>query len=286
MIPEIPHVPCNPAFTGQAEVIPHVVYSENGCELTLIRPWAVGDEALQPTLAPMPLLVFVQGSAWTTPNRGFEIPMLSHIAEAGWTVATVSHRDITKGAPFPAFLLDVKCAIRFLRAHAAEYAIDPERVTIWGTSSGGNTALLVGLTGDDPELKTAEYAGESDAVKAVVSTFGPTNLNALFVYLDNPQVHQMLMAAFGPDDSRWQDEMRRWSPVCRVEKGKAYPPFLLQHGTADPVVPVAQMDEMYTVLKEAGVHVEAQYVDGAQHEGAFWTPATRQTAWDFIQKNT
>ena len=286
MIPGIPHVPCNPNLAGQAEVIPHVVYSANDMELTLIRPWAVGDETLKPTLAPMPVLVFVQGCAWTTPNRAFELPMLSRFAEEGWTVATVSHRDITKGAPFPAFLKDVKCAIRFLRANAGRYAIDPERIAIWGTSSGGNTALLVGLTGDDPELKTDEYAGQSDAVKTVVSTFGPTDLPALFVYLDNPQVRMMLTAAFGPDDSRWQEEMRKWSPVCRVKDGAKYPPFLLQHGTADPVVPVQQMDTMYTRLKEAGASVEAQYVDGAIHEGSFWTPETRETAHRFIVEHT
>ena len=85
-----------------------------------LRPWE--EEAR------WPLVVFVQGSAWRTPDRGYEIPQLSHLAQQGYVVATVCHRDSTQGNPFPAYLQDVKTAIRFLRAHAEEYGIDPEHV--------------------------------------------------------------------------------------------------------------------------------------------------------------
>ncbi len=120
MIPEIKHLPMNPTLTGQAELKRNIVYSANGQTLTLILPWAPGDK--REGLKPAPLIVFVQGSAWTTPNLDYEIPMLSHFAEEGIAVATVSHRSARDGFPFPAFLIDVKCAIRFLRAHAAVYA--------------------------------------------------------------------------------------------------------------------------------------------------------------------
>ena len=274
MMEEIPRLPMNPALAGQAELIQHVRYSDNGQELTLILPWAVGgDRAHAPR---RPLIVFVQGSAWTTPNLNYEIPMLSRFAEAGAAVATVSHRSARDGHAFPAFLLDVKCAIRFLRAHAAEYALDPGRVAAFGTSSGGNTVCLLGLTGDDPALKTAEWADQSDAVCGVVSCFAPTDLAALFGYLkDLPDMREGLRAYLGPDESAWEEEMAKWSPVSRVRNGAPYPPFLLLHGTGDSLVPCTQMEALYTRLKSAGADVSAAYVDGAEHEGNFWSPEVR-----------
>ena len=281
MIPQIPHLPMNPTLAGQAEIKEHIRYSQNGQELTLILPWAAGDDYSKGPKRP--LILFVQGSSWTTPNLGYEIPMLSHFAEEGCIVATVSHRSAQDGFPFPAFLEDVKCAIRFLRANAVTYSIDPQRIMAFGTSSGGNTVCLLGLTGDDPALKTAEYADQSDAVCAVAACFAPTDLPALFDYLKAmPNITAVMAAYFGADPAQWDSVMRRWSPVYRVEAGKAYPPFLLLHGTADPVVPCDQMDKLYTRLAEAGADVQAYYVDGAEHEGNFWSPDVRRVIHDQI----
>lgn len=281
MIPQIPHLPMNPTLAGQAEIKEHIRYSQNGQELTLILPWAAGDDYSKGPKRP--LILFVQGSSWTTPNLGYEIPMLSHFAEEGCIVATVSHRSAQDGFPFPAFLEDVKCAIRFLRANAETYSIDPERIMAFGTSSGGNTVCLLGLTGDDPALKTAEYADQSDAVCAVAACFAPTDLPALFDYLKAmPNITAVMAAYFGADPAQWDSVMRRWSPVYRVEAGKAYPPFLLLHGTADPVVLCDQMDKLYTRLAEAGADVQAYYVDGAEHEGNFWSPDVRRVIHDQI----
>ena len=279
MNPEIGHLPMNPTLTGQAELLEHIVYSANGQELSLILPWTIGQDRSK--MKRVPLILFVQGSAWTTPNLGYEIPMLSHFAEEGIAVATVSHRSTRDGYPFPAFLVDVKCAIRFLRAHAAEYAIDPERVAAFGTSSGGNTVCLLGLTGDDPAFRNGEYDDQSDAVCAVTACFPPTDLPALFDYLKNaPEIRAVMAAYFGADESRWPEVMNACSPVAIVKEGKAYPPFLLLHGTGDPVVPYTQTEVLYEKLKAAGVEVSAWYVDGAEHEGNFWSPQVRKVIHD------
>ncbi len=281
MIPDIAHLPMNPRLLGQAEVIRDIVYSKNGQKLTLILPWA--EQGSRPRLPGRPLIVFVQGSGWTTPNLDYEIPFLSHFAEEGYAVATVCHRSATDGHPFPAFLLDVKCAIRFLRAHAADYAIDPDRVAAMGSSSGGNAVCLVGLTGDDPKLKTEEYAQESDAVLGVVSCAAPTDLPALFRHLWNtPDSENRVAAMLGPDKSRWEEKERQYSPVFRVEDGKPCPPFLLLHGTADQTVPCAQMEVFYRRLKAAGADVTACYVDGAEHGGNFWGPEMRGVIHDHL----
>ena len=272
---EIIHLPLNATLKGQAELIQDVQYSENGQKLTLILPWAPNDDRSH--TAPMPLVVFVQGSAWKTPNLNYEIPFLSHLAEAGMVVATVCHRSSAEGHPFPAFLEDVKCAIRFLRAHATDYAIDPSRVAAFGTSSGGNTVCLLGLTGDDPAYRTGEYADQSDAVCAVVACFPPTDLVTLFAGAeDSPIFGEMLKGFFGEDRGTWPAKMREFSPVHRVEDGRAYPPFLLLHGTGDSMVPHSQTEALYQRLKAAGAQVRACYVDGAEHEGNFWGPEVRQ----------
>ena len=173
-------IPYNPMLEGLAESTGDIVFAhESGKDITLriLKPWR-NDLNKDKRY---PLIVFIQGSGWTFPNIGYHLPHIAQFARTGYVVATVTHRSSNDGHPFPAFLQDVKSAIRYLRAHAEEHQIDPARVAAWGTSSGGNTALLLGLTGDDPRYKTAVHPEQSDAVKAVVDVFGPTDMMSLFV---------------------------------------------------------------------------------------------------------
>lgn len=280
MNPNIPHLKNNPTQAGQYLLKQNVVYSTAASEelkLTLILPWLPQEKR--------PLLVFVQGSAWTTPDFNYELPQLAAFAQAGFTVATVGHRDCMKGHPFPAYLQDVKCAIRYLRSHAEEYAIDPERVVIWGTSSGGNTALLVATTGDDARYKTEEYSDVSDAVLAAVSCFGPTDMEALSRrFMGSQEMNPMAIAlSGGTDPERFWQVAREMSPVSHVEPGKTYPPILMLNGTGDEVVPSSQMDAMYDKLTQVGADVRAYYVDDAEHEGNFWTMEVKRIILDFLK---
>ena len=220
-------------------------------------------------------------------------------ARAGYVVATILHRDCTKGPhPYPAYLADTKCAIRYLRAHAEEYGIDPERVAVWGTSSGGNTSLLVGLTGDDPQFKTSEYAEQSDAVKAVVECFGPTDMPALWDYYKKmaemmgaaePEGPSPLVSGLcGGDMSRYDEVMNGMSPIQYVAESPARDakiPFLLIHGDADPVVPYAQMTSLYEKMTACEYDVEAFCIDGAVHEGNFWSDAVYDAVKEFLGKH-
>ena len=128
-------------------------------------------------------------------------------------MATVGHRSCLDGYQAPAFLVDVKTAIRFLRVHAKDYSIDPECVAIRGTSSGGNTALLVGLTAGDKRFFTDEYACESDAVQCVVDCFGHTDLEAMadedyIEFHDDPTTIFAKMCGFALNEgSFWSREL-------------------------------------------------------------------------------
>jgi len=267
--PEIQHIGANPSLVGMAEALPNIVYSTatgTDIALTLLLPWGARERGER-----LPLIVFIQGSAFTFPNVGYELPQLGWYAQNGYAVATVTHRSCLDGHPFPAYLKDVKTAVRFLKRHADEYAIDASRVCAWGTSSGGNTALLLGLTADDPAFRTDEYADQSDKVNLVVECFGPTDLVKILDEFDPgalPHDDIFYALANGRD---MREVLYEMSPVNYLSPGKAYPSFLLIHGDADDVVPYGQMALMYRALVDHGADARAICVDGAPHEGSFWS---------------
>lgn len=284
--PDIKVIHHNPSLTGLAQIQNDIVFSHvipEGLKLTLMRPWNND--------APRPLIVFVQGSGWSFPNIYREIPQLCQYARAGFVVATVTHRNAVEGHVFPAYLQDVKTAIRYLRAHADEYGIDPKRVCIWGTSSGGNTAMLVGLTGDDPQFRTEEYAGQSDKVQAVVNCFGPTNLLRMMpegfadalrsgLLSDDQPFIRNFRGLFGNMDI--MDVLYRMSPVNYIDSCEKLPPMLMIQGDADDIVPYAQAVEMFEKLHAAGGYVEMIRVAGAPHEGSFWSESLHHEIECFI----
>ena len=281
--PPIRHLPNNPSLEGMADTQLDIVYSKatgQELKLALVTPWGAKERK-----DPLPLVVFVQGSGFQFPYIGFELAQLAFYARNGIAVATVTHRSCREGNPFPAYLQDVKTAIRYLRHHAEEYNLDPARAGIFGTSSGGNTALLAGLTGDDPRFKTEEYQDESDAVRLVVECFGPTDLEPLLDYLAaqaSPE-DNIFYALAGKRDLR--QLLHDISPVNYVQEGRPYPPFLLLHGDADTVVPYHQMLSMFHRLFDAGADVQAVCVEGAPHEGSFWSWELHELILGFLRDN-
>lgn len=290
MIPyTLSSIPNNPELTGFASWIRDVTYStETGSALMLqlLTPWATGDPAFADKR--WPLIVFVQGSAWTFPDVAYELPQLSGFARKGYVVATVTHRSALDGHKAPAFLEDVKAAIRFLRKNADTYRIDAERVAIWGTSSGGNAALLAGLTGDDPFYRTTEHAGFSDAVKTVVDCFGPADLFDMFgngiPEQSEDGSRNLFIELLGKTKEEQQERLAMMDPIRKVVPGRTYPPFLLLHGDADDVVPYGQSEKMAQALSEADVQTELIRVEGAPHEGNFWSQRLLDMVEDYLKR--
>jgi acetyl esterase/lipase len=182
--------------------------------------------------------------------------------------AAVSYR-FAPANPWPAQILDVKAAVRFLRAHAVEHGIDPERFGAIGFSAGGHLAMMLGSAdpGDGLEGDAAKDAPPSK-VQAVVSWFGPTDLDAEDIpATSKPLVEKLLgpgaRAAPGKGDA---------SPMHYVGRGDA--PMLLFHGTKDPIVPVTQATRMAESLTAAGVRGEVHLMLGQGHGWMGTTLAT------------
>lgn len=281
----IHELPNNPTLADQVRLIENITYAAvdgHPLKMEVLAPWTQRyPQKYHPT--PRPLIVFVQGSSWRTPRMGEEIPQLVQFVRAGYIVATVQHRSALDGYPFPAFLEDVKTAIRYLRRHASKYAIDPDKVAIWGTSSGANAAMLVALTGDDPRHAGHLYPNVSDKVNAVVSCFAPMDVADTFNYTAAVPGNKLLQfCLFGMDPKKWPALKKKMSPLYQVKPGESYPSFLLFHGDADKVVPYHQMEEMYQKLTDDGYDVQAYRVKGANHEKDFWSPRIYQTVLDFL----
>lgn len=275
-------IPNNPEFHDLLDLKANIVFStETGEELALqlLKPqWKSAGKGF-------PLVVFIQGSAWQKPNQFWELPQLALLVKRGFVVASVTHRSCWQ-QPAPAFLQDVKAALRFLRKNAAEYDIDPDRVCAWGTSSGGNTALLLGLTGDDPAFETEEHAGFSTRVNCVVDCFGPTDLNKMIdVQFKAPHTKENLLFTLGGGkEETYQQVLDLISPIKYAEPDRDLPPFLILHGDADPVVLFEDSEAFYNKLIEGGYQADLVRVTDAPHEGNFWSMQLLTIIFDFIEK--
>lgn len=293
----------NPDLTGMAALREGLVFSCEGQEHDILLISPQQNEEIK-ARAPFPLVVFLQGSGWTSPNRFYQLPQLCAYAQQGMAVALITHRDSREGHPFPAYLKDAKAAIRFLRSQAGELGIDPERIAFFGTSSGGNTALLVGLTGDDRRYRTDDYKGYSDAVCAVVDCFGPTDLLHYEgmpipqpLLQNQPMDWQLLMSQPMAQNNPFlealacmlgrqkpMDTLRAMSPLYEVQAGQPYPPFLIAQGDADTVVPFSQSMKMHEALVAAGANSRFVRVAGGEHEGNFWSAGMHRLILDFLKQ--
>lgn len=265
----------NPAFAGMAMAMGEISFFCEGMEqkLTLVTPVWEPESGQNPRF---PLVVFVQGSTWTSPDRFFQLPQLCAYAQQGVAVASITHRDCLQGHPFPGYLKDVKAAVRFLRSQAEAFGLDPARVGVMGTSSGGNAALLCALTPGDARYETADYAGFPDSVRAAAACFAPSDLPGMQASSGRTpesggKLIDIMMALIG--QAGVEQTLKAMSPAHEVRAGTRFPAFLLAHGDADEVVPYAQSEGMHRRLLDAGADSRLLRVRGAGHEGSFWSAA-------------
>lgn len=211
----------------------------------------------QPPAVPRPVVVYAHGGAWRagTYKAGGQ---LVGLARQGFFCASIEYR-LTQVAPFPAQIHDCKSALRYLRAHATEYRLNPEQIGVWGGSAGGHLVALLGTSGGVRELE-GEVGGnldQSSAVQCVVDFFGPSDMTTMIadrgarILVDQATGLTPEEALIGGNTEEHLDVARAASPVTYVDKDD--PPFLILHGEVDKTVPIAQSERLAKQLTEAGV---------------------------------
>ncbi len=247
----------------------------------------------------LPLIVWIHGGGWVEGNK--ENPPALIFLKKGYAVASINYR-LAPQAIFPAQIQDCKASIRFLRANAAKYNIDPDRIGVWGGSAGGHLVALLGVTGDAKDLEgNGGNAGVSSKVQAVCDFFGPTDFTKIkeLRMSADPKIEQKLkdlkldsdnnvLAKLlgGPIDKN-TEKAEQASPVWYLKSLKSdkkdYPPFLIMHGDKDPVVPVEQSVEFNDALKAAGLDSTLRVYKGAGH-GNLGGDSMKMVE-DFFEKN-
>jgi acetyl esterase/lipase len=205
-----------------------------------------------------PAIIFIHGGAWKSGQRSDMKFYCIKFAERGYVTATVTYR-LTGQAPFPAAVHDVKCAVRWLRANAARYQVDPERIVASGNSAGGHLSMMIGYS-DDLSLEGSGGNGDvSSRVCAVVNFYGPTDLTTDFAKKQGVLLDFMGGRAF--DEA--PDAYKLASPLFHLTKDD--PSTLIFHGTIDSTVPIAQADRLAAKLKELGINYVYERYDGWPH---------------------
>jgi acetyl esterase/lipase len=242
-----------------AAIIRDVPFGNDGALLLdVVRP------ADRPA-ARMPAVVFVHGGGWSGGDKKTGIRWLLPFAQSGYYCVTINYR-LSGEARFPAQIHDCKTAVRWLRAHADEYGVDPDRIGAWGMSAGGHLAALLGVSGGVESLEgNGGWPAYSSRVQAVCDYYGPTDLPRFPAHSDKqygtPDSPEVLLLGGTMDEK--PELARLASPVTHISA--ADPPFLIMQGTADETVPAAQSGEFHAALKKAGVESELRLYPGAGH---------------------
>jgi acetyl esterase/lipase len=208
---------------------------------------------------PVPGVIFIHGGAWKGGYRQMYHYYCTKFAERGYVAATISYR-LTSDAPFPAAVEDAKCAVRWLRANAKKFNVDPERIAVAGGSAGGHLALMVAYSPDVAELEGKGGHDDVDSnVKAVVSLYAPTDLTTEDARTEGVVVRFLGGKTF--DEA--PDLYKLASPMSHVSSDD--PPTLLLHGTIDDTVAIDQSERLVEALKKSGVEVAYDRVEGWPH---------------------
>jgi acetyl esterase/lipase len=232
----------------------------------------------------LPLLVLIHGGAFRMGSKDGEDP--SSLLTQGYAVAAINYR-LSQHALWPAQIEDCKAAVRWLRAHATMYGLDPDRFAAYGHSAGGHLAAMLGVTGEVRQFDVGEHLAFSSRVRAVADFFGPTDFLQMDAHrLPGGMVHDAAdspesMLVGGPIQDH-KDKVASANPITFA--GRGAPPFLIVHGNADPAVPHHQSELLAEALTRAGGQVTFYTVKGGGH-GGFTDPRVEELLDAFLAQH-
>jgi pectinesterase len=236
-------------------------YGEREVKLDLYLP-------KQPAGAKIPCIVVIHGGGWRQGDKTRFAPIAIRLAEQGFGAACIGYRLLPE-VQFPAPVQDCKAAVRWVRANAGKYGLDPDRIGAMGGSAGGHLVAMLGTSYKEPKLEgDGGNAGVSSRVQAVVAMATPADMTR---FGDRSQLGKELLALI--------------SPVTHVDKDSA--PTLLMHGDDDRTVPMQQSELLLEKYKQAGVTADLVKILGAPHafwNGPQWSADVMDRAVSFFRK--
>ncbi len=254
-----------PEGTVAKRDIPYVTKGHDLQKLDLFLP-----KSADPA-KPLPLVIWVHGGAWRAGTKD-NCPAL-RLLEKGYAVASIGYR-LTDTAIYPAQLEDCKSAVRWLRSHAKEHGLDPQRFAAWGSSAGGHLVALLGTTGEVKEYDKGENLEVGSEVQAVVDFFGPIDFCQMeaqdspeFGKIDHDAANSPESLLVGGAIQENKGKVAKASPLTYITKND--PPVLMVHGDRDPLVPHGQSELFAAALKKAGITNELKTVKGGGHGNGF-----------------
>ena len=282
----------------QLDVLSDLVYSQPeiyGYENTPLKMSLMLPKG---TKKPLATLLFIPGGAFVSANMNKNFQLKVDIAEAGYAVASISYRAIP-GAIFPAQVEDAKSAVRFLRANAKRFNLDPENIAVMGSSAGGLFAAMLGVTNDNKEFDKGDNLDQSSNVKAVVDLFGVSDMTKIgygapkFIeelHFDPSSPESVLvngMALIQRTNGGILTKPKRAAKANPINYiTKKTPPFLVMVGDADKRVAANQSELLHDALIEKGVDSTFYILKGAGHGNLPWEqPDVSNIIVKFLDKN-
>jgi len=256
-------------------------------KLNLFLPTKDGD-----VLTNSPLLIDIVSGGWRSGEPGDGgFWRACGCVERGYAVASVAHRSVSKTCVFPAQIEDVKAAVRFLRANAEKYGIDPKRIAATGASSGGHMASMLGLSDKFRQFDVGDNLDESSQVQIVVDLCCTADIKN---YLErSPEqtpepVYEVLGAEkrkpYAEQAASILDKAKEYSPITYVDAD--FSPTIILQGAQDEAVVPSQSCLFYEELKRAGVRTQLWIDNNVGHTAAIFPAETREKIiFDFIQWN-
>ena len=246
---------------------------------------------------PFPVIVSIHGGAFRFGDKGDNqvVPVLTGL-KRGYAVVSINYRMSTE-AIFPALVHDMKAAIRWIRANSTRWGFNPQRIATWGGSAGGYLAAMAGVSEGITELEDMSLGNpeQSSAVQAVVDWFGPTD----FLKMDEQLVDFQIDPKDAHNSAKSPESLLMGAKITDIpERVKAAnpetyirpnaPPFLIQHGTKDDVVPCLQ--SVYFAEKLSAVlgpdQVTLDLLEGARHgDPRFGSPENLERVFGFLDRN-